>query len=156
MKFIETYKQLEKLCGEIMNDERRVSAYIDEMIRLSDGTYRVENWDTDLKQLKHYRWVRNKIVHEPDCTEETMCKAEDVVWLNQFRRRILNGTDPLALYRKSERLRAWRPESETKKESESSHFGCVKFLLFLVLLGVIVFLWKQDFFVEIMSGNMLK
>lgn len=140
MKFIETYKQLEKLCGEVMNDERRISAYIDEMIRLSDGAHRVENWNEDLKQLKHYRWVRNKIVHEPDCTEETMCKAEDVVWLNQFRRRILNGTDPLALYRKK----------------KAFHFGCVKFLILLVLLGVIVFLWKQDFFVEIMFGNMLK
>lgn len=152
MKFIETYKQLEKLCGEVMNDDRRVSAYIEEMMRLSDGVYRVENWNEDLKKLKHYRWVRNKIVHEPDCTEATMCKAEDVVWLNQFRRRILNGTDPLALYRKSERLRAWRPEEKKK----SSRFGCVKILLLLVLLGVIVFLWKYDFFVEILSNNMLK
>lgn len=144
MKFIETYKQLEKLCGEVMDDDRRVSAYIEEMMYLSDGAYRVENWNEDLKKLKHYRWVRNKIVHEPDCTEANMCKAEDVVWLNQFRRRILNGTDPLALYRKSERLRAWRPEK------------CVKLLLLLVLLGVIVFLWKYDFFVEILSNNMLK
>lgn len=152
MKFIETYKQLEKLCGEVMNDDRRVSAYIEEMMRLSDGVYRVENWNEDLKKLKHYRWVRNKIVHEPDCTEATMCKAEDVVWLNQFRRRILNGTDPLALYRKSERLRAWRPE----KKKKSSRFGCVKLLLLLVLLGVMVFLWKYDFFVEILSNNMLK
>lgn len=152
MKFIETYKQLEKLCGEVLNDDRRVSAYIEEMMRLSDGAYRVENWNEDLKKLKHYRWVRNKIVHEPDCTEATMCKAEDVVWLNQFRRRILNGTDPLALYRKSERLRAWRPE----KKKKSSRFGCVKLLLLLVLLGVMVFLWKYDFFVEILSNNMLK
>lgn len=152
MKFIETYKQLEKLCGEVMNDDRRVSAYIEEMMRLTDGAYRVENWNEDLKKLKHYRWVRNKIVHEPDCTEANMCKAEDVVWLNQFHRRILNGTDPLALYRKSERLRAWRPE----KKKKSSRFGCVKFLILLVLLGVIVFLWKYDFFVEILSNNVLK
>ena len=27
MSFTESYKQLEKLCGEIMNDDRRVSAY---------------------------------------------------------------------------------------------------------------------------------
>lgn len=144
MKFIETYKQLEKLCGEVMNDDRRVSAYIEEMMRLSDGAYRVENWNEDLKKLKHYRWVRNKIVHEPDCTEATMCKAEDVVWLNQFRRRILNGTDPLALYRNSERLRAWRPE----KKKKSSRFGCVKFLLLLMILGVLVFLWRYDFLLK--------
>lgn len=31
MSFMNSYKHLEKLCGEIMRDERRVSAYIDEM-----------------------------------------------------------------------------------------------------------------------------
>ena len=32
MGFIESYKHLEKLCGEVLNDDRRISAYIDEMI----------------------------------------------------------------------------------------------------------------------------
>ena len=31
VEFIDAYKRLEKLCGEIMNDEHRVTAYIDEM-----------------------------------------------------------------------------------------------------------------------------
>lgn len=146
MKFIETYKQLEKLCGEVMNDDRRVSAYIEEMMHLSDGAYRVENWNEDLKKLKHYRWVRNKIVHEPDCTEATMCKAEDVVWLNQFRRRILNGTDPLALYRKSERLRAWRPQNVRKQSvKKKSHFGCVWIVLIVLVIIVLLCLSKTYF-----------
>ena len=55
MSFTESYKQLEKLCGEIMNDDRRVSAYIDEMINTPRGSYLVKGWDSDLKQLKHYR-----------------------------------------------------------------------------------------------------
>ena len=38
MSFTESYKQLEKLCGEIMNDDRRVSAYIDEMINTPRGS----------------------------------------------------------------------------------------------------------------------
>ena len=29
MGFIESYKRLEKLCGDLLNDDRRVSAYID-------------------------------------------------------------------------------------------------------------------------------
>ena len=69
MDLIESYKHLEKLCGELLNDERRISAYIDEMVNTSRGSYYVRGWDDDLKQLKHYRWVRNKIAHEPDCTE---------------------------------------------------------------------------------------
>ena len=32
MGFIESYKHLEKLCSEVMRDDRRISAYIDEMM----------------------------------------------------------------------------------------------------------------------------
>lgn len=73
MGFIDAYKHLEKLCGDMLHDDRRLSAYIDEMLRLSNGARYVRNWDYDLKQLKHYRWVRNQIVHEPGHTEQNMC-----------------------------------------------------------------------------------
>lgn len=49
--FIESYKQLEKLCGDILNDDRRVSAYIDEMMNTPDGSYLVKGWKYDLKRL---------------------------------------------------------------------------------------------------------
>ena len=75
-----------------------VSAYIEEMINTPRGSYLVRGWDDDLKQLKHYRWVRNQIVHEPDCYEETMCEAGDDEWLDDFYERIINQTDPLAMY----------------------------------------------------------
>lgn len=55
MGFIESYKHLEKICGEIMNDERRLTAYIDEMLEKSNGAFYVRGWDDDLKHLKHYR-----------------------------------------------------------------------------------------------------
>ena len=57
MEFMNAYKHLEKLCGDLLNDERRISAYIDEMAKISDGTSKVYNWDNDLKKLKHYRWI---------------------------------------------------------------------------------------------------
>ena len=97
MGFIESYKHLEKLCGEVLNDDRRISAYIDEMINTPRGSYLVRGWDDDLKQLKHYRWVRNQIAHEPDCTEQNMCEPSDTVWLDGFYSRIMNQTD-LSLY----------------------------------------------------------
>lgn len=53
MGFIESYKHLEKICGEIMNDERRLSAYIDEMLKKPNGAFYVIGWNEDLKQLKH-------------------------------------------------------------------------------------------------------
>lgn len=105
MGFIESYKHLEKLCGEVLNDDRRISAYIDEMINTPRGSYLVRGWDDDLKQLKHYRWVRNQIAHEPDCTEQNMCEPCDTVWLDDFYSRIMNQTDPLALYSKATKPR---------------------------------------------------
>ena len=105
MGFIDSYKHLEKLCGDLLQNDRRLSAYIDAMQNTPVARYTVKNWDSDLKQLKHYRWVRNQIVHEPGCTEENMCTAEDAQWLDNFYARILQQTDPLALYRKACRQR---------------------------------------------------
>lgn len=100
MNFINSYKRLEQLCNDMFNDKHGISIYIDKMINTSNGCYYVDSWDEDLKQLKHYRWIRNKIVHEPDYTEEDLCEHNDEVWLNNFYNRILNQKDPLALYRK--------------------------------------------------------
>lgn len=101
MGFIESYKHLEKICGEVLNDDRRISAYIDEMMNTPRGSYFVRGWENDLKQLKHYRWIRNQIAYEPDCTEQSMCEPNDTVWLDDFYSRIMNQTDPLALYAKA-------------------------------------------------------
>lgn len=101
MGFIDSYKRLEKLCSELLDSDRSISAYIDEMLNITDGAFHVKDWDRDLKKIKHYRWVRNRIVHEPGCTELNMCTAEDEKWIDDFYSRIINRTDPLALYRKA-------------------------------------------------------
>jgi len=101
MGFIDSYKHLEKLCGEVLNDDRPISAYIDEMLNIPFGSCYVKTWNEDLKTLKHYRWIRNKISHEPGCTEHNMCKPEDELWINDFYSRIMNQTDPLTLYHKA-------------------------------------------------------
>lgn len=93
MGFIESYKHLEKLCGEVLNDDRRISAYIDEMINTPRGSYLVRGWDDDIKQLKHYRWVRNQIAHEPDCTEQNICELSDTKWSDDFYSCIMKQTD---------------------------------------------------------------
>ena len=96
-----SYKHLEKLCGEIMRDERRVSAYIDEMTCTPFGPSLVAGWNNDLKKLKHYRHIRNLIAHEPDCSEDSLCVPSDAVWIENFCTRILNLSDPLSLYRRA-------------------------------------------------------
>ena len=115
MSFIESYKRLDKLCGDILRDDRRLSAYIDEMKSTPRGRFYVLSWDSDLQQLKHYRWMRNQIAHEPQCTEATMCTAADALWLDNFYDRIMRQTDPLALYRK-----ATQPHPTTKEAPSST------------------------------------
>ena len=156
MGFIESYKHLEKLCGEVLNDDRRISAYIDEMINTPRGSYLVRGWDDDLKQLKHYRWVRNQIAHEPDCTEQNMCEPCDTVWLDGFYSRIMNQTDPLTLYSKATKPRpaqksaqAHKPESPTytysqptanHKKSSPQVAGCMTFLVGILIIVVAIVL----------------
>ena len=142
MGFLESYKRLERLCRDVMDDDRRVSAYIDEMVRLSDGSRRVSGWDRDLKQLKHYRWVRNQIVHDPDCSEENMCGPEDVRWIEDFHARIMNQTDPLALYR---RVTQERESCEQVRDTGpgrrlGERFGCLTVLACVGFVLVMLFL----------------
>lgn len=99
MSFMDSYKRLEKLCGEILGNERPVKTYIEEMKKYPQGARYVSRWDDDLAQLKHYLWVRNKISHDPGCSEENMCQPNDAAWLDAFYLRIMNQKDPLTLYR---------------------------------------------------------
>ena len=101
MSFIDSYKRLEKLCNEIYGDIHGVKAYIEEMNNTPLGARYVLGWDEDLKRLKHYKWVRNQIWHDLNCTEENMCEPGDAEWLNNFHSRIMSANDPLAQYRKA-------------------------------------------------------
>ena len=143
MAFIEGYKRLEKLCGEILNADRGISAYIEEMINTPRGAYLVRSWDEDLKQLKHYRWVRNKIAHEPGCAEENMCSDADTQWILEFHQRIMNQTDPLALYRKATqpqqkaKKRNIAPQQNQKLSKQPAGNGCLNCLIVLLILAVV-------------------
>lgn len=85
------------------------------------GSYLVDGWDNDLKQLKHYRWVRNQISHEPNCTGENMCESGDTAWLNNFYARIMNQTDPLTLYAKATKPRPVQKPTQTYKQETYTH-----------------------------------
>lgn len=153
MRFISSYKHLEKLCGEVMNNRRCISAYIEEMEQTPRGAFYVSTWNDDLKNLKHYRWVRNQIAHEPDCDEDNMCDEDDVLWLEQFYSRIMNQTDPLTLYRKATTPRTVATPKPVRTPAAPPMYhdpaparpiGCLAYLLILVMLiGVLVFLYTR-------------
>ena len=116
MGFIDSYKRLEKLCNEIYDSNHGISAYIDDMSRLTSAPFYVFNWNDDLKQLKHYRWIRNQIAHEPNCTEENLCEYDDAQWIDDFYDRIMNQSDPLAMYRKATKH---QPAAKSKQQCPS-------------------------------------
>lgn len=155
MGFIASYKQLEKLCGEIFNSSPHgVTEYIEEMERTPNGKFYVEKWGEDYKALKHYRYIRNKIVHEPNCNEENMCTAKDTQWLENFYFRIMNQQDPLSLYEKAtvtykktkskykkttptqKNTEFYRPN---KKQSDSDYF--IPLVFIATILVFVMFIW---------------
>ncbi len=149
MGFLDSYKRLEKLCGEVMDDDRRLSAYIDAMMQ-TPGNYYVRGWTEDLKKLKHYRWVRNKITHEPGCEEYNMCEPGDALWLDRFYERIMNGTDPLALYRQATAQHVEKPRSPDQRQPVSPQQsrggeGVLWIAAVIVIIAMVAFL--------LLSGN---
>lgn len=138
MSFMDSYKHLEKICGEIYNEPKGVTAYIDEMVSISDGKFYVSGWEDDLKNLKYYRFIRNRIAHDVACTEDNMCSLEDIAWLDNFYSKILNRTDPLSLYRtaksnKDKNVIATPVPTANKNQAGSS--GCSTFLF--LAIGII-------------------
>ena len=149
MSFIDSYKRLEKLCNEIYGDNHGLSSYIDEMINNPSGSRYVAGWDEVLKQLKHYRWVRNQIVHEPDCTEDNMCEPGDAEWLESFHLRIMSASDPLAMYRKARNPQVTQKPKQTHsnkytypeyKKTTSKPAGCLTYVMGVLLVVAVVVL----------------
>lgn len=152
MGFIEEYKRLERLCGDIMGAERGISAYIDAMVAAPQGAFLVSGWDEDLKQLKHYRWVRNRIAHEPGCTEQNMTTPGDTAWIGRFYRRMQNRTDPLAAYTaasvKAKPAKAVTPRPVARKKGKepntaSNALGFIAFLLGILLIVAMAYLLSK-------------
>lgn len=161
MGFINSYKQLEKRCNQIYGGNHGISAYIDEMTNTPRGSFFVKGWDNDLKQLKHYRWIRNKIAHEPDCTEQNMCESGDTEWLDDFYSRIMNQIDPLTLYDKATEPKLTKKPTQTPrighetyaysqrvtnpKKSSKKEIGLIAVLVVIALVVAAIFVISKTF-----------
>lgn len=95
MGFMTSYKRLDNLCKD-MNDVG-ISGYIENMENIKVKIHSVKSWKDDYYQLKHYRYIRNRISHDNDADEETLCTPQDTEWLENFYQKILTQTDPLAM-----------------------------------------------------------
>lgn len=127
MGFMDSYKKLDRLCSDVYGYRNGLSAYIESMKRINDGAYHTEGWKEDLKQLKHYRWIRNRIAHDPGCTEKTMCRRGDEEWLEDFYIRVKSHEDPLAVYY----------ECESRRKKKALKFMSV--ILAVMLVAVMIY-----------------
>lgn len=148
LEFLEKYKELDQLCRQILSSDRGISEYIDEMSRESQGN-RIAGWDRDYKKLKRLRWIRNRLVHEPDSFEDNLVNAEDIEWLHTFYKRIMECKDPFSLLRQSERLSRKEIDSHqnnkdltnevlTNKDLTDKELTSLKWLFAVIIAGGVI------------------
>ena len=100
MQFLKSYIVLDSLLKDMYQSKNGVTEYINDMIEIENGSAFVYDWDSNLKQLKHLRHIRNRLCHETGSFGEDLCSESDIRWLNNFRENLINQTDPLSLYEK--------------------------------------------------------
>ena len=113
IKFLRAYKKLDELCKQVLGSSRGISEYIDQMQNEGEDCLKIPNWYNDLKELKRLRWMRNRLVHDADSFDVLTITREDILYLKEFRSRILECEDPFALLRNSQKT-IKRSNSRTK------------------------------------------
>ena len=156
-QFLEAYKLLDKICREMYQGEKGVTAYIDDMKCVPVYESRaIPGWHSDLQQLIALRHLRNRMTHECGTLDQEMCTQSEIIWLNKFYSRILQRTDPIALLEKSrrrERLEKGSTEERTilssdVKMQDSGRNGKSKpravsvFLAILLYVALVLLLFK--------------
>lgn len=100
VEFLESFKHLDRLCGDMFSCQNGVSEYISQMEQAPfSAKISIPNWASDYQLLKHLRWINNRIKHDntdSDCTEADLDDLDDFYHL------IMDRKDPLALLAQSE------------------------------------------------------
>ena len=123
MSFMDSYKRLDNLCKTFSDYPKGISSYIKVMECSVQIQHKCAGWSSDYDHLKKYRYIRNQIAHDNDVYEDEMCDSNDIEWLENFHSRILNQTDPLGQYFKSQRAstqRAVRSAAQTPPPRNST------------------------------------
>lgn len=115
--FIEEYKRLDNLLSDAYSVDKGITNYIDIMKNTSVLIYqKIPDWESDLKNLKHYRHIRNKFMHDIGTTlDQEECDEKDIIWLKNFYQKIMQGTDPLSELRRHEQRKS-KPVSNNVEE----------------------------------------
>lgn len=119
-QFFEEFTQLDKTCVSVYQAEGGTLGYLAQMRSVS-GSYAdiVPRWTADLEQLHRYRTIYLALAQSADAFEKCLCSREDVQWLQEFRNKIMDRKDPLALLQ----TRGYRAEDDAKQRMEDDRAG---------------------------------
>ena len=107
-EFFDEYKRLDRLCSDMYSSRGGVGLYIEDMERNAfNGRRFVPNWEAAYMKLKHLRWIRNRIAHDPD--ELNICTEQDISDIGLFYDSILSRQDPLALLHQAQATPKQKP-----------------------------------------------
>ena len=122
-EFFDEFKKLDNICkdiyGENFENKLGVTLYLDDMDEnFSQGLANVSGWKSDYMTLKRIRHIRNELAHSNKSFSDESCSQYDIDFVRNFRVRILNQTDPMALLHKKlnpfQYARLRYPEQNTK------------------------------------------
>lgn len=115
-QFFEEFTKLNMACVSVYQAEDGTLGYLEQMGSVSAvGADLVPNWVQDLEQLHRYRTVYQALSQSTDAFEECLCTKEDVQWIMEFRNKIMERKDPLALLQ----LKGYRAEDDAKQRLEN-------------------------------------
>ena len=97
--FFDEYKKLDKLCSEMYGkNSGGVTCYLNDMMAVPVmQRNRIPEWDQTYDRLRELRYIRNQMAHGEGSFEDYPCSEEDVLWLFEFRSKIMHISDPLAV-----------------------------------------------------------
>ena len=100
--FFDEYKKLDKLCSEMYGkNSGGVTCYLNDMMTVPVmQRNRIPEWNQTYDRLRELRHIRNQMAHGEGSFEDYPCSEEDVLWLFEFRSKIMDISDPLAVYRR--------------------------------------------------------
>ena len=114
-QFFEEFTKLDKTCVSVYQAEGGTLGYLEQMGSVSGVCAElIPNWVENLEQLHRYRTIYLALSQSPDAFEECLCTQADVQWLRDFRSRIMERKDPLALLRQ----KGYRAEDDAVKRLE--------------------------------------
>jgi hypothetical protein len=125
--FFDEYKRLDNICSDIYgktsDNKLGVTLYLEDMDKnASKGRHKISCWVSDYIKLKRVRNIRNELAHSRNSfTTIDICSQEDIDFICQFRARLLQQTDPIALLRQENTQYRTTTSFNQQKQSQSTY-----------------------------------